>query len=608
MNRPPAAVLWDMDGTLIDTEPYWMAAEHELVEAYGGVWTERQARMLVGFDLIDAARIIAEQGPVPLAPERIVDELLARVTARLEREIPWRPGARTLLRELHARGIDCALVTMSWRSAVEPMLAQLPPDTFAAVVCGDEVPEGKPSPVPYQRAAELLGVDPADCVAIEDSPTGVASARAAGCRVLGVPNVVDIAPEPGVTVRETLRGVSVDDLAALPNRAEVLERRRRTRLLGGLAAVIAALVGFAVFSLRPAADPPLIPMDTWVPYWTLDRTNPEFNRRVDSLREVSPFWYRVDDHTEIVMDSNAPDAATEEFIERLRRSDATIIPSVMDYLPAGEMAAVLADPVTRRAHIDALMAFVVDGRFDGVDLDYEQFAFADDRSTWETTSVHWIEFLTELSAELHSRDLTLTVTVPPIYDAERTPASGYWVYDYAAMAEVVDNIRIMAYDFSTSSPGPIAPLEFVQRAVDGATAAVSDRSKLVLGIPVYGYNWAVSADGECPDDAPRRTTVTTRSVHDLLERRGGEPVRNDVTGEWTFNYELVVEGDDTSCVQQREVHYVDGDGAVERIEIARRARLGGVALWALGYEDQPVWNEIAEVIRRPDEIENEDTS
>jgi hypothetical protein len=83
-------------------------------------------------------------------------------------------------------------------------------------------------------------------------------------------------------------------------------------------------------------------------------------------------------------------------------------------------------------------------------------------------------------------------------------------------------------------------------------------------------------------------------------------VRNDITGEWTFDYELVVEGDETSCVQQRKVHYVDGDGAVERIEIARRAGFGGVALWALGYEDEPVWDAIAEVIRLPDE--NEDTS
>jgi len=606
VNRPPAAVVWDMPGTLIDTEPYWMTAEYELVQAHGGTWSEEQARTLVGFDLIDAARIIAAEGPVPLAPERIVDELLERVTARLEREIPWRPGARTLLTELRASGIDCALVTMSWRSAVEPMLAQLPPDTFAAVVCGDEVPEGKPSPVPYVRAAELLGVDPADCVAIEDSPVGVASAVAAGCRVLGVPNVREVDPRPGVTVRETLRGLGVDDLSRLPNRTDVLERRRRNRLLGGLAAVAAALVGFAVFSLRPAPDPPLIPMDTWAPYWTLDRTNAEFGGRVDSLREVSPFWYRVNSAAEIVQDPNAPGAATEEFIGRLRRSDTKIIPSVMDYLPAGGMAAVLADPVSRRTHVEALVDFVVAGDFDGVDLDYEQFAFADDRSTWETTSVHWIEFLTELSTELRARDLTLTVSVPPIYDAERTATSGYWVYDYAAMAEVVDNIRIMAYDFSTATAGPIAPLEFVQRAVDGATAAVSDRSRLVLGIPVYGYNWPVAAVGTCPDDAPGRTTVTTRSVHDLLDRRGGEPVRNDSTGEWTFDYELVVEGDETSCVQQREVHYVDGDGAVERIEIARRAGFGGVALWALGYEDEPVWDAIAEVIRLPDE--NEDTS
>src|SRR5690606_19555637 len=122
-------------------------------------------------DLLDAGAYIAEHGPVPLEPDEIVDRLLDGVIARLHRGIPWRPGALELLDDLYLAGVPCALVTMSWRRFVDPVLAALPTGTFAVVVTGDEVDHGKPHPEPYLRAAHALGVAPEDCVAIEDSPT-----------------------------------------------------------------------------------------------------------------------------------------------------------------------------------------------------------------------------------------------------------------------------------------------------------------------------------------------------------------------------------------------------------------------------------------------------
>jgi HAD superfamily hydrolase (TIGR01509 family) len=204
--QSPRAVLWDMDGTLIDTEPYWMAAERDIVESFGNSWPPHHAHAIVGFDLLDAAAYIIEHGEVPLEPEQVVERLLDGVIARLHRGIPWRPGALELLAELNAAGVPCALVTMSWRRFVEPVLAALPAGSFQAVVTGDEVAQGKPHPEPYLRAAEHLGVDASECVAIEDSPTGVASAVGAGCRVLGVPNVRDIDPQPGVAIVDSLAG------------------------------------------------------------------------------------------------------------------------------------------------------------------------------------------------------------------------------------------------------------------------------------------------------------------------------------------------------------------------------------------------------------------
>ncbi|MFZ8948745.1 MAG: HAD family hydrolase, partial [Ilumatobacteraceae bacterium] len=186
----PSAVLWDMDGTLVDTEPYWIAAERRLVAEYGRDWPDHHAHAMVGFDLRDSAAYMIEHGGIDdLAPEQIIERLLDDVIESVRQQIPWRPGARELLAALVADGVPCGLVTMSWRRFVDPILDALPAGSFSVVVCGDDVTRGKPDPEPYRRAAELLGVDPSDCMAIEDSPTGVASAVAAGCVTVGVPNV-----------------------------------------------------------------------------------------------------------------------------------------------------------------------------------------------------------------------------------------------------------------------------------------------------------------------------------------------------------------------------------------------------------------------------------
>ena len=132
----PAAVLWDMDGTLVDTEPYWIAAEHAIVEEHGGTWSDEFAHQLVGNDLMVSAVFIREHSPVPWSPERIVDELLVRVVAQVQEHVPWRPGARELLAALAAQGVPSALVTMSWRSLADAVIGALPEGAFAAVVTG----------------------------------------------------------------------------------------------------------------------------------------------------------------------------------------------------------------------------------------------------------------------------------------------------------------------------------------------------------------------------------------------------------------------------------------------------------------------------------------
>jgi HAD superfamily hydrolase (TIGR01509 family) len=209
------AVLWDMDGTLVDTEPYWIATEFAMAEKYGATWSEAHALELVGNDLVTSGRYIKEVMGLAQTPEEIVEELLDGVVAQVERAVPWRPGAVELLTALTAARVRCGLVTMSYQRFVAPILAQLPPETFRVVVTGEQVERGKPHPEPYLTAAAALGVPPEECVAIEDSNTGAKSAEAAGCTVLVVENHVPVLDGPRRVFRDSLEGLSVEDLRGL---------------------------------------------------------------------------------------------------------------------------------------------------------------------------------------------------------------------------------------------------------------------------------------------------------------------------------------------------------------------------------------------------------
>jgi HAD superfamily hydrolase (TIGR01509 family) len=200
------AVLWDFDGTLADTEPFWVEGEFALVESLDQTWSYEYAEQMVGLSLLEsAARILKVLGREDLSPAWVVDYLVDHVVRRLQSQpIPWRPGALDLLASLARAGVPCALVSASYRVILDAALSQLPAGCFQLSVAGDEVTNGKPHPEPYLMAAAALGVDVTRCVVLEDSANGALSGNGAGALVVAVPNFVSVPPAPRRVIATSL--------------------------------------------------------------------------------------------------------------------------------------------------------------------------------------------------------------------------------------------------------------------------------------------------------------------------------------------------------------------------------------------------------------------
>lgn len=208
-----------MDGTIVDTEPYWIEAEHALVSAHGGEWSHAKAMQLVGQSLMYSAGLLQEAG-VQLERREIIDILTEHVIRQVRTAVPWRPGARELLDELHSAGVRCALVTMSEAPLAREIVASLPKPYFDFLVTGDTVMQGKPHPEAYLKAVELLqqedpGLTLHQCVALEDSVPGVAAAVASGVVTVAIPHIMPLPDDPRRATWDTLEGRTVADLEEL---------------------------------------------------------------------------------------------------------------------------------------------------------------------------------------------------------------------------------------------------------------------------------------------------------------------------------------------------------------------------------------------------------
>jgi HAD superfamily hydrolase (TIGR01509 family) len=211
----PAAVLWDMDGTLVDSEKVWTVSLRETAAWLGGELSTAAREDMVGSNMARTLRLMFDDLGLEREPARVAaaEQWMAARTGELfAAGLEWRPGALAALRTVRAAGWPTALVTNTQRALTELALEGIGREHFTLTVCGDEVPHGKPDPDPYLRAAELLGVAVHECLAVEDSPTGALAAERAGAAVLVVPCEVPVPAGPGRVHRQSLTGLTPDEI------------------------------------------------------------------------------------------------------------------------------------------------------------------------------------------------------------------------------------------------------------------------------------------------------------------------------------------------------------------------------------------------------------
>jgi len=210
------AVLFDMDGLLLDSEPVWYDVEYAVVERLGGRWSHEHQAACIGGTLDASCRYILDLTGADVTVAELSDLLLTGMVEHFHAGLPLHAGALELIDAVRDRGIPTGLVSSSYRVLVDAALDRIGHDRFDVAVVGDEISRGKPHPEPYLTACAKLDVDPTACVVLEDAVSGVASAEAAGCYVVAVPSVAPIAPAPGRAVVTALAEVDVDWLLALP--------------------------------------------------------------------------------------------------------------------------------------------------------------------------------------------------------------------------------------------------------------------------------------------------------------------------------------------------------------------------------------------------------
>lgn len=340
----------------------------------------------------------------------------------------------------------------------------------------------------------------------------------------------------------------------------------------------------------------------WIPYYSMKTALPAAIANVDLVREVMPFWYTLKYNgatkLPVVTDLYAPANPSVPIsvpLTSMRNAGFTIIPTITDGTSELVLSKLMANPTSRTQIVNAITNLIMTNNYDGIDLDFEGFAFVDKNTTWSATKPHWIAFVKELSGVLKSKNKLLSVSTPYLYDPAGAQ-KGYFVYAWADIAPYIDRLRIMTYDYSVSKPGPIGPLAWTERTIKYAVS-IMPASKVYVGIPGYGRDWVTKVEGTCPVEVAKvvkvgakAATFVLRDAAALAQSYGAIPVYNEVFGEVNFTYNkvysgLTASGLATTCTATRNVWYQDARSFTSRMAFVSKYRLGGLAQWTFGMED-----------------------
>lgn len=362
-----------------------------------------------------------------------------------------------------------------------------------------------------------------------------------------------------------------------------------------------------------ADKPPRRILSGWLPDYSLSRNLPTVEGNLDLIRDVSPFWYGLTGETSI-KDKYAlgryitPKA---QVIARLKANNILLLPTITDDNGKLVLANLLAKENSRNNIVQSLKALVLSQNYDGIDLDFETFYTKDGRSSWPALKPNWILFIQQLSTELRAQGKLLSVTTPPDF-AKETKRTGNSVYSWAEIGPYIDRLRIMAYDFSTSSPGPIGPIDWTEDAVKYAVTQMP-ASKVFLGIPGYGRDWVTKVEGICPSAfassvvVGAKAAVVMREALNLAQNNNAIPIYNEKHAESTFTYRKTYMDPTNSsifCTASRTVWFPDERSYAIRTNLVGKYRLGGIAVWTFGMENVAAMSAVREIAKSiaPDQV------
>ena len=351
-----------------------------------------------------------------------------------------------------------------------------------------------------------------------------------------------------------------------------------------------------------AANPPRKILTGWLPYYSMKTYLPAVLNNADLIKEIMPFWYtlKYDGKTKkaVIADvysSANPSVPITEPLAALRNAGMTIIPTISDGTDQMVLANLIAKPVSRKQVVDAIVATVASQNYDGIDLDFEGFAFIDSNTTWRTTAPNWVLFVKELSAALHAQKKILSITSPYLFNPTEAQ-KGYFVYSWAQIASSIDRLRIMTYDYSTSRPGPIGPIAWTEKTVKYAIS-IMPASKVYLGLPGYGKDWVTKVEGVCPSNlakiitpSAKAGTFLMRDAASIAATYGAVPTYNETFAEVTFSYKREYTGTtssglSTTCTASRTAWHQNAQSYSLRAQLVAKYQLGGAAQWVIGQEE-----------------------